>query len=237
MKLPRILVLGFAAGCLLSWQNVAHAQSSAIQALSKRIDVLQDHKTISFKKTLNVLSSVAGVAIVIDQTTLKPGRRLEDIENLPVRLPKLSAVLLPSILSHVTKQVDGSYRIRGNQIVVVFDKPGANTLIGGATSPLGQKLEALVNKQLSRKVSIKKMDEVSFDRALYALAYQNNLNVLVDAEGFARRGNKEVFSATVSMPQLKNVSLSTALQRLLNQVGGRYQVRDFVLWIEPASRK
>lgn len=237
MKLPRYLFLGATVGGLLLSEQSARAQTAAIQALSKRISVLQDHKTISFKKTLNVLGSVAGVSIVIDPATLKPGQQLDDIENIPVRVPKLTAVLLPSILSHVTKQVGGSYRIRGNQIVVVFDKPGANVLAGGATSPQGQKLEALLNKQLTRKISVKKMSDVSFDRALYSLAYQNGLNVLVDAEGFTLRGTKDVFSATVSLPELKNVSLATALQRLLSQVGGRYQVRDFVLWIEPVAKK
>lgn len=216
--------------------SVAASQSPlrnpAVQALSKRFDVLQDQKTISFKKTLAVFGSLTSVPITIDASTLRPDQNLADVEGHPVRLPKLNAVLLAPILTHVTKQVGGSFRIRGNQLVVVFDQPGANSFTD-TTTPLGVKLEALVRKQLAKKINVKKMGDVSLDRAVYALAYQNQLNVLVDVEAFARKGKQDVLNTSVNIAPMNNVVLSSALGNVLDQARATYRLRDFVVWIEP----
>lgn len=214
----------------------AQIRNAAVLALTKRFDVSADHKSIPFKEALAVFSKLTGVAITIDAKSLKPGQKLSDIEDHPVRLPKLNAVLLAPILRHMTQQVGGSYLIRGQQLVVVLDRPDANAPTS-AKSPLQQQLEAALQQQLVKKVTVAKMTGVSFDEAIYTLANKHKLNVLIDSEAFARAGTKKVEEVTLDLAAMKSATLATALQKVLEPVRGAYQVRDNVIWVEPSGKK
>lgn len=207
-----------------------------VQALTTRFNVNQDMKTVPLKKALADLSVQTGVPLTLDRDSLRPGQKLEDIENTPVRLPKLNAVLMATLLKHLTKQVGGSYLVRGAGIVIVMNNPDANAATA-ANTPQQLQIEAAVKNQLAAKVSVKKTDGRTFDEALYSLAYGNKLNILVDLDGFARAGKKDVLVTPVSVAAVRNQPLSSVLQALVAQVGGSHRVADNVIWIEAGKSK
>ncbi len=195
--------------------------------LNKGID-----KDTPLKDALKLIGDLSGLPIRIDEAAFqKVGR--PGIGKKPVRSGKLLGVTLHGVLHIVLDQVDADLRVGPDAVWIV---PQARPR--GLADRL-RRAPRFVAKGLERRLTL----DLGIDKdtplwdALEFLGDRYNLTILIDAEAFKRAGRKEedIYNHPVQLPPQKAASIGTVLNRLLDQAGAKYVLRDRLVLIVPAK--
>jgi len=167
------------------------------------------------KDALEFLNDRFEVPILVDSAAFK-AEGLDSVEEIAVKLPRMTAVRLSTVLRLLLDQVKGTYMIRSEYIEVTTLAQARPEGWPGNESEVGRALLPLVNAEFDRR---------PLQEALKELSNASDISVIVDR----RVGEKE--AKTPVTATLKNVPLGTAVRLLADMAGLGSILVDNVLYV------
>jgi hypothetical protein len=154
----------------------------------------------------------SGLTILVNQRAFQEDAGINDLEQQPVRLPKMVNVPLGTILRLVADQVNGTYVIR----------PGYLELTTVKRTQPEEWLRG--DRSFVPRVSAD-FDKIPLDQALRELSERTGINIVLDARS-AERATKTPVTAT-----LTNVAPDTAVRVLADMADLKPVALDSVLYV------
>lgn len=179
--------------------------NSLVRALEYR-EKLDQPVTIEFepgtplREALNHIAERYGLTILVDTEAFKADNGEPDIENKPIKLPRLVAIRLRTVLRNLLQQAQGDFYVRDDHLMVA------------------------PRKQIEAGVVLKQPVDVAFEKrplgeALKELSDMTGVSIVLDN---ARLQNQPDPRAEVSA-DFRNVPLKNAV-RILADMGGMKSV-------------
>lgn len=161
------------------------------------------------KEALEFLSDAHDFTVLIETEGFK-AEGVPEIENQPVKLPKLRNVRLKTVLRLLMAQVQGAYLIRPEFVEITHSQRMANEIWGNIQPALCE------DAAVGRKRPMMQLVQVEFakrplEEALQELAASTGISIVLDAR---RAGDKAKMVVTA---RLANTPLDTAVRLLANQ--------------------
>jgi RNA polymerase sigma factor (sigma-70 family) len=164
------------------------------------------------RDALEFLSDRYDLTIIVDTLAFKDDDQVEDIDVVPMRLPRMRGVPLSTVLAMLMEQINGAFLVRRDYVEVTTRKRGW---------PEEWTAES---RHLVPRVSVR-FENRTLDQALQELAHRSGINVLVD--GRVAEGARQ----TPVTAALNNTLVDTAV-RLLADMGDLKSVAiDNVLYV------
>ena len=164
---------------------------------------------------LEFLSQRYEVPILVNTAAFKKAGT-EDVETLPVKLPKILGARLGTVLQMLLNQVNAAYLVRSDHIEVTTLQDSRPEVWPGNQSARGRALMPLVSVAFEKR---------PLTDALKELSTLTDVSVVVDGRAGEKKGNTAV-TAT-----FKNVPLDTAVRVLADIAGLSSMLIDNVLYV------
>jgi len=94
-------------------------QAQLVQTLNKSIALDRSFEGVPLSDVLEFLSDRFDVSILLNQHAFREVNGEQNVRELPVRIPKLPAPRLRSVLEFALDQVNGTFLVKGDQLEVV----------------------------------------------------------------------------------------------------------------------
>jgi hypothetical protein len=189
-------------------------------------------KDTPLEDALAFLRDRSGLPIRIDEAAFAQAGR-PGMSTKPVRSRALHGVTRHGALHIVLTQVDADLRVGPDAVWII---PQARPRgLADCLRPGRLFVHKRLGRGLTLELGIGKdtplLDAVEF------LSDRSGIDFLVDLRAFQRAGMKEedVCNHPVQLPPQKGASVGTVLQRLLDQIGATYVLRDRVVLIVPTE--
>lgn len=180
---------------------------------------------------LSYLSDAFQLKIDIDRAAFWAKDAMVDVEVLPIKLPKMGGVKLSSVLFLLLDQVDATYELRQNRLVVVPVNPKqalsdrlpspSTTLLAKLQLPTGRAIVFDANTPLS--------EGLGYLSDLYQLTF------VVDEKAFRKVEIQEARYQPVRLSTPPIYSIGFTLKLLLVQLQGTYRVHEEFILVVPGS--
>ena len=164
---------------------------------------------------LEFLSQRHEVPILVNTAAFKKAGT-EDVETLPVKLPKIFGARLGTVLQMLLNQINAAYLVRSDHIEVTTLQDSRPEVWPGNQSARGRALMPLVSVAFEKR---------PLTDALKELSTLTDVSVVVDSWAGEKEGNTAV-TAT-----FKNVPLDTAVRVLADIAGLSSMLIDNVLYV------
>jgi hypothetical protein len=184
------------------------------QKLAKPVTLPKETNT-TIKDFVDELARQCGVSFVLDQAAFRADQQIDNINEQPMKLPRLTDVPLRAVLRLMLQQLEwaaGGYRVRDGYIEITTLQRVLLQSVANGEPPL----RPLVDVEFVRR---------PLDEALRDLADQADINYLVDEAHIGDKGKTPV-SAT-----LENVPVDTAARLLSDMAGLQAVLADNVLYL------
>jgi hypothetical protein len=177
--------------------------------LARVVDLPNGFDAAPLKEALEFLKAKHGLMTLMDTEAFKRDLMVQEVENQPVRLPRLAGVRLATVLDKLLAQVQGGYLVRPDHLEVTTRQRVRAEVWGPGQPPEEDSGRQRPQMQLVQA----EFDQRPLEEALQEVAETTGVSVVLDR---ARVGDLARAPVTASFT---NVPLDTAIRLLTDQAG------------------
>lgn len=180
---------------------------------------------------VNHLAEQYEVPIFIDQQAFTR-KKVEQVSEQPVALPRLVGVRLELVLHLLARQVDGTLEIRKGGIWIVPEAKPSNLadLMRPASDTIKERLKLEIDLKQGIDANTPLRD------ALEYLADRYDMQIIIDRKAFERAKIEAIEEQTTSHPPATDLMLGQALENILKPVKAAYVLRESVVLVVPLKK-